>query len=215
MNTPSETLLNALENERRYVAKELHDGVAQTTLQLGLQAGICGKLLERGNLELLAAELTQLEKRIQLASKQVREVISDMRPPAVEATAGLKAYIEALIADHTHRGGSPVNFQFDWEETDAKLSQAAKLTLTRVIQEALLNIRKHARAGQVWVSFSTGPHCACVTITDDGQGFDLNQQKHGSGWENMQTRLEALGGTLSLGRPPEGKGTQLIARQPK
>ncbi|MCB9077519.1 MAG: sensor histidine kinase [Anaerolineaceae bacterium] len=213
MNTPSETLLNALENERRYVAKELHDGVAQTTLQLGLQAGICGKLLERGNLELLATELAQLEQRIQLASRQIREVISDMRPPAVEETAGLKEYIEALIEDHTRRGGPPVNFEFDWLETD--LSPAAKLTLTRVVQEALLNIRKHAKAGQVWVTFSIDPQYACVMVVDDGQGFDLNAQKRGSGLENMGARLEALGGSLNLGRPPAGRGTQLIARLPK
>ncbi|MCB0163595.1 MAG: hypothetical protein KDI79_05170 [Anaerolineae bacterium] len=215
MDTPSETLLNALENERRYVAKELHDGVAQTTLQLGLQAGICGKLLERGSFERLAAELNQLEERIQLASRQIREVISDMRPPAVEETAGLEVYIDALIEDHIHRGGPPVNFQFDWGETEANLSQAAKLTLTRVVQEALLNIRKHARAGQVWVNFSIDPHYACVTVTDDGQGVDLAQQKHGSGLENMKVRLEALGGSLSGVRPPAGTGTQLIVRLPK
>jgi glucose-6-phosphate-specific signal transduction histidine kinase len=60
-------LLETLENERRYVARELHDGVAQTTLQLGLQAGICNKLLERGNLEMLAKELAELEKRVLVA----------------------------------------------------------------------------------------------------------------------------------------------------
>lgn len=215
MNSPSETLLNALENERRYVAKELHDGVAQTTLQLGLQAGICGKLLERGKLELLATELAQLEERIQLASRQIREVISDMRPPAVEETAGLKVYIESLIEDHTRRGGPPVNFEFDWGGTEANLSQAEKLTLTRVIQEALLNIRKHAQAEQVWVSFSIDPQNACVTVIDNGRGVALNQQKRGSGLENMGTRLEALGGSLTLGRPPQGQGTQLIARLPR
>ena len=64
----SDKLLTALENERRYAARELHDGVAQTTLQLGLQAGICRKLLEHGKLEMLADELAQLETRIQMAS---------------------------------------------------------------------------------------------------------------------------------------------------
>jgi len=61
-------LLNSLENERRYTAKELHDGVAQTTLQLGLQVGICRKLLEHDHMDMLAAELVQLEERIQTAS---------------------------------------------------------------------------------------------------------------------------------------------------
>jgi two-component system sensor histidine kinase DegS len=78
--TKTEKLLQALENERRYTARELHDGVAQTTLQLGLQAGICRKLLERGNLAMLNQELIELEARIQLASTQVRDLIADMRP---------------------------------------------------------------------------------------------------------------------------------------
>ena len=81
MDDQAARLLDALEDERRYVARELHDSVAQTTLQLGLQAGICRKLLERGNLEMLSRELANLEERIQVASRQVREIISDMRPP--------------------------------------------------------------------------------------------------------------------------------------
>jgi len=73
--------LQMVENERRYVARELHDGVAQTTQQLILQASLCRKLLERRRLDMLAQELSGLEARAQHASNQVRELITDMRPP--------------------------------------------------------------------------------------------------------------------------------------
>src|SRR5688572_29241532 len=111
MDDQATQLLDALEDERRYVARELHDSVAQTTLQLGLQAGICRKLLERGNLEMLGRELANLEERIQVASRQVREMISDMRPPLVEPEASLVDYLEHEIKIHQERGGPQVTPQ--------------------------------------------------------------------------------------------------------
>ena len=89
-------LLPALENERRYAAAELHDGVAQSTLQLGLQVGICRKFLEQQSIDLLTNELTRLEKHCQLVSSQVRELISDLRPPLVEPEASFPDYILIL-----------------------------------------------------------------------------------------------------------------------
>src|SRR6187401_2349935 len=106
MDDQAKQLLDALEEERRYVARELHDRVAQTTLQLGLQAGICRKLLERGNLEMLARELANLEERIQVAYHQVREMISIMRPPVVEANASLTDYVDHELDIHHQQGGA-------------------------------------------------------------------------------------------------------------
>lgn len=99
----NQILLDALENERRYTAKEMHDGVAQTTLQLGLQAGICRKLLERNNLEMLALELAQLEEQVQKASGQVRDLIQDLRPPTIEAKGDLDEYVRYVIDVHLER----------------------------------------------------------------------------------------------------------------
>ncbi len=168
----TDPLLTALETERRYVARELHDELAQTTLQLGLQAGLCRKLLERNKLDMLTQELAQLEARAQLASTQMRAFIADMRPPQVEPDADLKTYLQQIIDTHLERGGPPVTYQFQWDEKSPTLSPDQRLALVRVVQEALANLRKHAEAQQVEVILSEDSEHYYLAVTDDGRGFD-------------------------------------------
>ncbi|MBN1991839.1 MAG: sensor histidine kinase [Anaerolineae bacterium] len=216
----TEILLNTLEDERRYVARELHDGVAQTTLQLGLQAGICRKLLERGNLEMLATELAELEGRIQLASHQVREVIADMRRPQLEPEANLNEYIQRAIDHHLERGGPPVECNCNITNFPPYSNQQ-KLALFRVVQEALLNIRKHANAQNVRITISNNDKDFCLTISDDGQGFDLKEvaarpiDKGGAGLANLRVRAQAVGGSLAIERNAGGRWTEITIILPK
>lgn len=216
-----ETALNVLENERRYVAKELHDGVAQTALQLGLQAGICRKLLERGNLEMLGQELVALEGRLQLASAQVRDLIADMRPPRLDAEAPLSDYLQSAIKTHRERGGAPVEVHVNLPDRSLRLSIIQKLTLTRIVQEALLNIRKHARAKHVRLGLDADTDSVYLFIADDGKGFDpaeveaLPVDRRGAGLANLRARAEALGGTLTLGRNTAEEWTEVKVTWPK
>ena len=221
MTNQSEQLINALETERHYVAKELHDGVAQTTLQFGLQAGICRKLLETGKLDMLANELAQMEERSQLASSQVREVIADMRPPMVEPDASLNGYIQYALDIHTQRGGPPVAYQFNESEQVPNLTSVQILALVRIIQEALLNIRKHTEAQNVRLSLLTEKDHLYITIADDGPGFDpveveaRSVDKGGAGLTNLRRRAEAIGGELSISRDLIGHGTKVTIILPK
>jgi two-component system sensor histidine kinase DegS len=212
--------LTVVENERRYVARELHDGLAQTTQQLGLEIAICRKLLERGNLDMLAEELAQLEQRLQVVAIQVREVIADMRPPSLEPEATLRDYLQAEIERHRQRGGVPVDFSFDWPSTDLPAQQ--KLALSRIVQEALLNVRKHAAADQVQIVCAVESNQAQLSIVDNGQGFEpaimraRPVDQGGAGLANMQSRAEALGGTLTVESSELG-GTRIVVtldRQP-
>lgn len=214
-------LFETLENERRYVARELHDGVAQTTLQLGLQAGICRKLLERGNLEMLANELGALESRIQLASTQVREVIADMRPPRLEPDAPLKEFLQSAIHTHMEREGAPLELQLNVPGQPSQFSPAQKLALARIVQEALLNIRKHAQAQNVLLSLTDDSDNFYLLIADNGQGFDSAEvearpvDRGGAGLANMRARAEALGGTLTITTDANGEWTEVKVTIPK
>ncbi len=217
----TEVLVNALENERRYVARELHDGVAQTTLQLGLQAGICRKLLERGNLDMLARELVELEAGIQLVSTQVRHIIADMRPPQVGPEATLADYIQYVVNIHRERGGPPVELHLETLASSPDFSLSQKLLLTRVIQEALLNIRKHAQAKNVRLTLTDNGDQFHVVIADNGKGFDLAEvqarplDRGGAGLANLRTRAEAIGGMFTIRRDGSGGWTEVKLTLPQ
>lgn len=216
----TELLLTALETERRYIARELHDGIAQTALQLGLQVGICHKLLERDNLELLAEELAQLEERIRLASRQIREMIGDLRPPPLDSTASLAEYLEYVIDLHQRRGGPPVAYSSAGIEPDLTLTPPQILALTRVAQEALLNIRKHAGAEDARLTILIKDDKLYLTIADNGQGFDVAEvetrpaDKGGAGLANLRARVEALGGSLAITRDAGDEWTEIRVALP-
>jgi two-component system sensor histidine kinase DegS len=213
-------LLDTLENERRYVARELHDGVAQTTLQLGLQAGICKKLLERGNMEMLAQELAELEKYVLLVSNQVREMIANMRPPQIESEADLSDYIEAAIETHLERGGPPVSYDFTTSPRTRAFSTQQNLALFRIVQEALLNVRKHASAQNVRLTVTANGTNIQITIADDGQGFDMSKlaknlgDRGGAGLANLQARAQFLGGSITISSKVNGGGTEVLLTLP-
>jgi two-component system sensor histidine kinase DegS len=210
----TEILLNTLEDERRYVARELHDGVAQTALQLGLQAGICRKLLDRDNLDMLADELAQLEERIQTTSNQVREVIADMRRPQIDPDTGLDEYIQRAIDTHLERGGPPVECECDFSGFP-HYSVQQKLALYRILQESLLNIRKHANAHNVFIKMLNNDKDYALVIADDGHGFDMAEvksrpiDKGGAGFANLEVRARAVGGAVAVGPNANGKGTEI------
>lgn len=219
MTISSEQLLAALENERYYVARELHDGVAQTTLQLNLQIGICRKLLEHGQQERLTGELAELEQRIHQAADQMRRMIADMRPPKVSAEAGLDEYLQHLIDIHLERGGPAVTYHPSVDHS-LELLPNQIVALTRAVQECLLNIRKHAEAQQVCFQISEDETYFQFKITDDGQGFDLAElktrttDKGGAGLANLYARVEAIGGTLTI-VSHTGQGTEVTITLPK
>lgn len=221
MTSQREKLLEALENERRYMARELHDGAAQTTLQLGLQAGICRKLLERGNLAMLNQELVELEARLQFASTQVRELIADMRPPQLGPEATLAEYVQSALDVHRERGGPPVESHLDGLDSLPDLSTLQKLSLSRVVQEALLNIRKHAQAQNVRLTVAGNDSHLDVIIADNGKGFDFTEietrpvDRGGAGLANLRVRARALGGTLTIGRDTGGSWTEVKLTLPK
>ena len=214
-------LLAALENERRYVARKLHDGVAQTTLQLSLEVGICRKLLERNNLDRLATELAQLDERIQAASTQVRALITDLRPPQVEPDATLEMYLQQLVDVHLKQGGPPVEYEFDAAAEAFRLSEQQTVGLARVVQEALLNVRKHAQATTVNLNVGIDEHNFAIVIADDGRGFNVAEIKDrpvdrgGAGLANLQLRTEACGGQLTIDSDPVRRGTTIIIILPR
>ena len=144
-----------------------------------------------------------------------------MRPPTIENSGDLDEYIKYVIDVHIARGGAPVEYQFtDPQEQTVHLSQVRILGLARIIQEALLNVRKHANAEHVRFSVSIEDENLYLTIADDGQGFDPVEvqdrllDKGGAGLTNLIMRTQAVGGTLDVARGTTGSGTRVTVNLP-
>lgn len=211
--------LHVLENERSYVAQELHDGVAQTTQQIILQAALCRKLLVRRRLETLAEELAQLEAQAQRASEEVRDLVADMRPPRSEPHAPFVEWIRAEIDAHLLRGGPPTDFEMNSQEPIPDLDLTTRIALVRILQEALLNARKHAEAWQMKVILSLADDTLRLTVVDNGHGFSPGElrirfaEQGSAGLQMMRARALALGGEFRVQSGP-GQGTRLEASIP-
>ena len=206
-------LSTAQEAERGRLARELHDEVVQQLIALGHGVDRVGRLLERGEPEQAAARLRQMRGSITALVGELRTVIGDLRPPALEEL-GLLPAVELLL----RRGGEgapEVALLVQGEER--RLAPQSELALFRIIQEAWSNIRRHARAAHLDVAFRYTPDGLLVTIADDGVGFtpphDRDAPDGHWGVRGMRERAELTGGQLTVASAP-GQGTTLTVRIP-
>jgi len=205
--------LTIAENERRFVAQELHDTVIQSLLQMNMQVGICKRYLELQHYDEVRSELDFLEEQIHNVSQQLRRLIADLRPPYSE-DGTFDSILQNQIQQHLERGGPPVHLV---KPPHIPLSADERLALSRIVQEILLNIRKHAHAGRVDMVVETTPTELRLTVRDDGVGFDDTlvpnplAEEGGAGMVNMHIRAAAIGGKLHVrAKPGEGTTVQVI-----
>jgi two-component system nitrate/nitrite sensor histidine kinase NarX len=193
------------ENERQFVAQELHDHVIQTLLQINMQVSICKHYLEAGQVDEISAEMIGLESMVNLASQQVRELITDLRAPLSEDGTFAGA-LQKQIDLHHERGGAYISLN---GVPDVKLSGDKLLAVARMLQEILLNIRKHAWAREVKIDLETDQNNLLLTVSDDGVGFDASlvpnplATKGGAGLINIDIRATAIGGQFDIISQPE------------
>ena len=205
--------LTIAENERRFVAQELHDHAIQTLLQINMQVGICKHYLELGYIDETKSELEALEQQIITTSQQLRNLIADLRPP-ISDEGTFQSMLEKQIEIHHQRGGPPVKLT---QRAKIELPTYKKLALTRIIQEGLHNIRKHAQETQVNLDLKVHDSQLELTIADNGKGFDDAlipnpfAEKGGAGMVNMQIRTNAVNGSFDIqSRPERGTVVKII-----
>ena len=139
-----------------------------------------------------------------------RRIIEDLRPSAL-GNLGLVATLEILTREFAEQTGVQVHGDF----TPVRLRPAAELIVYRLVQEAITNITKYARARQVWVSMGSRDGQVQVVVRDDGAGFDARAKPNSAyGLVGMRFRVEAEGGTLVLESSP-GRGTRIQANLPE
>ena len=203
----SERLVEAREDERRRIARELHDELGQrlTALKLELASLKAGSRTPAAR---VGAMLEMLDDTV----ASVRRISADLRPLMLD-DLGLNAAIEWLARDVARRTGIEVAVQL--EDSDPKLDDRATIALYRMVQEALTNVARHARATEVQVAVREREGFLTLTVHDNGSGFaEPAARKQGSfGLMGMRERALMLGGEMQIDNPPEG-GARITVRLP-
>jgi two-component system sensor histidine kinase UhpB len=210
----SEQVLVAQEDERKRIARELHDETAQalTTLLIRL------RILERARTASdMRGQINELRDVTAQTLEAVRKLAVELRPATLD-DLGLVAALEAYAESYSSRNSVFVAFRADgFDDGAARLPSQVELVLYRVVQEALTNAAKHAAADQVAVHLSRTPDEVLASVEDDGAGFDvedmMRSRERGLGLFGMQERLALVGGQLVIDSAP-GTGTRIRARVP-
>jgi signal transduction histidine kinase len=202
-------LLNTREDERSRLARNLHDDLGALLTSAKLDAARIKSRLEKTapeTLELLAHLVATLNSSVALG----RDIIENLRPSAL-SNLGLVATLEILAREFADN--SNVKIQCDLQAV--ALNEAAALMVYRLVQEALTNISKYARASRVWINLATRGDQVHISVRDDGAGFDPKVKTSSSyGLVGMRFRVEAEGGILNVASTP-GQGTLVEACLPQ
>jgi signal transduction histidine kinase len=199
-------VVRAQEEERKRVARELHDeaGQALTALQLGL-----ARLERESSSKHTKKQAASLRSLSVDTMEAIRNLALDLRPSALDEL-GLIPALQDYVRDFSRRAGIPM--EIEATPAEARLPPEVEVALFRVIQEGLTNIAKHSRAGHAWVSLQVKRQAVEATVRDDGIGFDVDKVMHASGRSlglfGMRERVELMGGNFTVESWP-GKGTRL------
>ncbi|NLV92571.1 MAG: hypothetical protein GX030_09305 [Firmicutes bacterium] len=207
----------AQEAERMRIAREIHDGPAQLMANIVLRSEICQKLLERNEISQVLAELEELRQAVKISLREVRRIIFDLRPMALDDLGlgpALRRYIERF---NDSEPGIQANITLSGLK--GRLPQTLEISVFRLVQEALNNVRKHAKATVVQVSVEISGNELKIRVSDNGIGFDVTKvrahQQNGDhyGLISMIERVELLTGTIIIDSSP-GLGTTINIRLP-
>ena len=204
-----ERVIAAQEEERRRIARELHDSTSQslTSLMVGLRT--LDTTCENPQMHSQAQELRQVVGQV---LEDVHNLAVQLRP-AVLDDLGLSAALERLIQDWQKRHHIPVDIVVHLG--GERLPEAIETALYRIIQEALTNVARHAQANSISVLIERRQQQVIAVIEDDGQGFDIEQVQHQGhlGLVGIRERSELLGGSLTIESGFQ-KGTSLYIQIP-
>ena len=193
---------SATVEERNRLARELHDSVAQSLYSVTLYAEAAARLVAAGETAEVSEHLRELGTTARDALREMRLLIFELSPPALEKSS-LADAIQARLDAVESRGGMSVQLRVEGTE---RLGRQCRQELYQVAQEALNNALKHSRAQSVTILLEYGEKETRLSIRDDGVGFRIEQaQKSGGlGLRSMRERVQQLGGVLTVESEPAG-----------
>jgi len=204
-------IILAQEEERKRVAREIHDGPAQSLANLVLRTEIAERFLEKDDKTNLRTELSDLKKQIREGLEEIRKIIFHLRPMALD-DLGLVPTLRKFVQDFEER--TRIRATFEMAGREKRLPGAMEVAMFRLAQEAFTNVQKHARATFVSLRVAFTDNEVQMTIRDNGIGFRMQDESDGDGEKTqskfglmgMKERVELLQGSIHFDTAP-GQGT--------
>ena len=206
-------IIMAQEEERQRVARDIHDGPAQSLTNLSLKTEIIEKLLGI-DLDQARNEIHDLRKLVRSSLQEIRRIIFDLRPMSLDDLG-----LIATLKDYTNRlmDETDIDIIMDTYPEHIHIDSLTEVAIFRIIQEALNNVIRHAKATQVFINLKIVEDTLIGSVIDNGIGFDMENQRlkqlednklGGFGIYGMRQRAEPLKGRLIIKSQPD-KGTTL------
>jgi len=194
----------SLEEERKRVARELHDEMGQQLAALRMELSVAQRSSAHAEISAREKALAALTNRVDGLVASMRAVVGQLRPPALDG--GLEVALAWLASEFERHAQVPCDVHVD--DDLRRMAPDAATLIFRIAQESLSNIRRHAAASRVHLELLTHEGQCELSVEDDGCGFDVGAARSGYGILGMEERACALGGTLVLDSAP-GHGTSV------
>ncbi|MBM7577778.1 histidine kinase [Jeotgalibacillus terrae] len=205
-------IIEAQEEERKRLSREIHDGPAQMMANVLMRSDLIERVFRDKGTEEAINEIKSYKKMVRSALSEVRRIIYDLRPMALDDLGLVPTLRKYLSTIEEYSNGAKLSFKQIGEES--RLDPKYEVSLFRLIQEAVQNAIKHAEAREVSVKVEIRPDCVNAIIKDDGKGFDPSEKKQGSyGMIGMKERVELVSGKMHVQSKP-GEGTTISINVP-
>jgi two-component system sensor histidine kinase DegS len=209
-------ILEAQENERKRISRDIHDGPAQAMANVVMKADITEAVIKK-NFDEGINELRELKGMVMDTLKEVRSIIFDLRPMSLD-DLGLQATIERLVEKYNAERHMSVNLSI--KNGKNPVESFIALAVYRVIQEILNNMYKHAKASRMGIQLEIGTKHLRIIAVDDGNGFNVEEtftrvtkESKSYGLLGMKERVDQLGGGFDI-KSEIGSGTQYVITMP-
>jgi two-component system sensor histidine kinase DegS len=209
-------IILAQEDERKRIAREIHDGPAQSLANLVLRTEIAERMLDTNDLELIRGELIDLRTQVRMGLGEIRKIIFNLRPMTLD-DLGLVPTLRKFVQDFEEK--TRIRSVFEVTGKEKRLPSAMEAAMYRLVQEAFNNALKHAQPTFVSLDMSFQEDTIQLLIGDNGTGFSVDQVESRAkvhsqfGLVGMKERVELLQGNIEF-ESQVGQGTKIRIQVP-
>ncbi|KOS66652.1 histidine kinase [Lysinibacillus contaminans] len=205
-------IITAQEEERKRLSREIHDGPAQMMANVLMRTDLIERTYREKGIEQAIAEIADLKKTVRNALSEVRRIIYDLRPMALDdlgIVPTLKKYLSTVTEYNPE-----VSIHFQSRSTEKRIPSNYEVSIFRLVQECVTNAMKHGKSKDIWVKLEWLRDAVNIVIKDDGVGFDPQIVKdHSFGIIGMRERIELLHGKMSI-QSEVNRGTTVLFKIP-